>query len=88
MSEGLGKHRQRDGGGLGGDAVHPLLHVFLIDGNMVPERGKNRRHRLPHQAAPILERGIQQGHGRMSGAAGGFCLCKPAPHSSAAALRP
>ena len=54
---------------------------------MIPERSNNRRHRLPHQAAPILERGIQQGHGRMSGAAGGFCSRKPALHSSAAAAR-
>ena len=85
--DGLRKHRQRGGGGVGGDVLHPILHVPPVDRNMVPERGKHRRHRLPHQPAPILERRIQHGHGRISGAAGGFCSRKGALHSGAA-VRP
>ena len=86
MSKGRREHRQLGGGGSVGGHLPPLLHVRLIAGNMFPERGKHRRHRLPQQPAPILERLIQHGHGLH--ATGGFCSCSPALHSSAAAVRP
>ena len=86
MSKGRREHRQLGGGGSVGGHLPPLLHVRLIAGNMFPERGKHRRHRLPQQPVPILERLIQHGHGLH--ATGGFCSCSPALHSSAAAVRP